>query len=105
MLLCGRSAAQRASFKLTRFSIVKKAYSGASLECYNCRKAAHTASFCPSARTEVSPEDRVHWVESLLALPTEDIATLYQGMPVEEVMTKLEARGRVLNAGYMGKLC
>jgi hypothetical protein len=72
-LLYGRASAQRATFKLARFSVVKKAYENKLMECKICSKKGHTDSFCPSARTDPTLDERSVFADTLISMPREDI--------------------------------
>ena len=98
-LLHGRSCVQRAQFKLSRYSKKKKAFPVADLECKICTEKGHTDHFCPAAGSDPPLEERIPFVEQLLALPREDIQTLYEGLSPGEVMARVQDRGRVLNTG------
>ena len=88
-LLYGQAAAQRATFKLARFSVTKKAYVSFSMECKICAKKGHTDSFCPAARTAPTPEERSVFADTLIVLPREDIQR-EQGYRVGHVCPRTE---------------
>ena len=98
-ILYGHSAAEPAAFRLSRFSVVKKAYEHAHMQCKICDKKGHTDSFCPSQRTDPEPAERSDFADTLIAMPREDVEARYGTKDIPSVMLDLEARGAELNSG------
>jgi len=76
----------------------KKLFDWRLLKCTFCSKKGHVFDFCPVRPNEPVSKRRVPFAEGLITSKREEVSD-FVGMPLEEVIKMVEARGARLNQG------
>ena len=76
----------------------KKWFKKGELACTFCKKKGHDNSFCPAAPHMPPLQDRIPFVEGLLAI-TRVKTDPFRGLSLEDALKKIETQGREWNAG------
>ena len=76
----------------------KKWFKKAGMECKFCLKKGHTRSFCPAAPYDPPAENKLPFVEKLLAMPRVK-TNIFNGMTPEGLLQWVERKGSAWNEG------
>ena len=89
-----------AAFRLSKYkdNAHKKVFDPWTFACSRCNRTGHDDSFCPGGDTKQTEEDKIPFVERLLAMPREDPDVL-GNLDLKEAMAIIQDRGKVLNEG------